>query len=53
MEEYMKDDYESYQRYVSKKCPCGCLAHCGHSCLDCDNCSDCECQDCIKGQGNN
>lgn len=53
MERYM-DDYESYKRYThSGNCKCGCPAHCGHSCLECDNCSDCECEDCLTGQGQN
>jgi hypothetical protein len=25
---------------------CGCTAHCGHSCLECDTCTECSCKDC-------
>ena len=29
------------------KCKCGCLSHCGHSCTECDGCTECECSECI------
>ena len=45
------DDYDSYKRYTNTKCPCGCPSHCGHSCLDCDNCTDCECKTCKEQNG--
>lgn len=41
------DDFESYKRYKSK-CPCGCSAHCDHSCNNCEYCPDCECPECIE-----
>ena len=47
-EKYM-DDFENYKRYTFK-CKCSCPQHCGHSCLDCDYCSDCECETCINQQ---
>jgi hypothetical protein len=40
------DDNEAYFR-LKPKCPCGCYAHCGHSCMtdDCD-CTECGCPTC-------
>jgi hypothetical protein len=49
MEQYM-DDYDSYKRFTAFKCKCRCLAHCGHSCQDCENCPDYECKECLEGQ---
>jgi hypothetical protein len=40
------DDNDAYFR-LKAKCPCGCYAHCGHSCMtdDCD-CFECGCPTC-------
>lgn len=49
MEKYMPymDDFQNYKRYTYK-CKCSCEQHCGHSCLKCDYCSECECEDCQR-----
>lgn len=53
MEEYLKEgDFESYKRFI-RHCKCGCEMHCGHSCLDCDYCTECECEYCTEGKGQN
>lgn len=36
---------ESYKK-LDNKCRCGCGPHCGHGCLDCDYCSECDCPEC-------
>jgi hypothetical protein len=41
------DDFENYKRFT-RKCKCGCEAHCNHSCQDCEHCPDCECPECIE-----
>lgn len=35
------DDNDAYFR-LKPKCPCGCYAHCNHSCMT----DDCECTEC-------
>ena len=45
MEKYM-DNYQEYKRFTSR-CKCDCKPHCGHSCLTCDSCTECECDECI------
>jgi hypothetical protein len=42
------DDNEAYFR-LKPKCSCGCMAHCGHSCMtdDCD-CFECACPRCAQ-----
>lgn len=51
----MEQESGSYVIYRPKKpfCRCGCTAHCDHSCLDCDNCTECECPKCDEGKGYN
>lgn len=51
-QEQKSNDFENYKRYV-RNCRCGCEMHCGHSCQDCDYCTECECEYCRDGQGQN
>ena len=52
MEQYM-DDYESYKRFTTPKCMCGCIQHCNDTCDNCDFCKECECEECLNGRGYN
>lgn len=49
---YWMDEYGSYVKYINTLCRCGDQKHCGQSCLECDNCTECECSDCKQSQGN-
>lgn len=42
-------DSQNYKRYEFK-CRCSCKQHCGHSCLDCDYCTECECENCKSAE---
>ncbi len=41
---------ENENTEIEYKCICGCVRHCGHSCQECDNCPDCECERCQQGK---
>jgi hypothetical protein len=41
------DDFGAYKR-LTANCKCHCLPHCGHSCQNCDYCTECECEECRR-----
>jgi hypothetical protein len=43
----MEENDDTYKR-LRANCPCHCLPHCGHSCLNCDYCTECGCEECRR-----
>lgn len=47
--ENIQEGIELYKR-LKTNCSCGCASHCGHSCLECDSCTECDCPECRAEQ---